>query len=239
MAILVPGQPAGLLAGGKPGKQTFPDGRRLPGRQHGRQGGPFRRVQFRPVRHRDDRRHLRRRQFHARFLHPAGRADAPAQHPAGRSGVRGRGIGALRHAGVRHPGGFHRRIDGRPHPGIPRQEDRGCRCQALRFLCPGLRHLDPRPDRLGGGQPLGDGRPGQPWTARLERDPVCVFFRRREQRQRFCGSAHQHSGLQHHPRPGHAGRPFFAHRPGPGPGREPGRQESRSRRAAAAFRSTA
>ena len=29
-------------------------------------------------------------------------------------------------------------------------------CQALRLLCPGFRHFDPRSGGLGGGQPLGD-----------------------------------------------------------------------------------
>jgi K+-transporting ATPase ATPase A chain len=42
----------------------------------------------------------------------------------GRSGVRRRRHGPLRHADLRHPGGVHRRPDDWPHAGIPGQEDR-------------------------------------------------------------------------------------------------------------------
>ena len=39
----------------------------------------------------------------------------------------GVGAGHVRHPDLRRPGGVHRRPDGRPHAGIPRQEDRGVR----------------------------------------------------------------------------------------------------------------
>ena len=59
-------------------------------REHGRQGSPLRDLQFRPVRHRHDRRLLRRGQRHARFLHPAGRSRPPLQYAAGRGHLRRR-----------------------------------------------------------------------------------------------------------------------------------------------------
>ena len=69
------GRGARLLAGRKR-RQSPPAGpRRRPGRrQHGRKGGPVRHFRFQPVRHRHDGGLLRRGQFHARFLHAAGRA---------------------------------------------------------------------------------------------------------------------------------------------------------------------
>ena len=39
----------------------------------------------------------------------------------------GVGAGTVRHARLHHPRGLHRRPDGRPHAGVPRQEDRGLR----------------------------------------------------------------------------------------------------------------
>ena len=39
----------------------------------------------------------------------------------------GVGAGHVRHADLRHPGGLHRRPDGRPHAGVPGQEDRSVR----------------------------------------------------------------------------------------------------------------
>ncbi len=47
--------------------------------------------------------------------------------PARRGDLRRRRLGPLRHAGVRDRRGLRRRPDGRPHAGVPRQEDRGLR----------------------------------------------------------------------------------------------------------------
>ena len=52
----------------------------------------------------------------------------------------------------------------------------------------------------------------------------------RQQRQRLCGPVGQHPLVQPDPGAGDAGRALLAHRAGPGPGREPGRQEDRPRK---------
>ena len=77
-------------------------------REHGGEGGPLRDLQLRPVRHRDHGRLLRRGEFDARFLHAAGRAGPAVQHAAGRGGLRRRGRGPVRDAGLRDPDGFWR-----------------------------------------------------------------------------------------------------------------------------------
>ena len=46
---------------------------------------------------------------------------------AGRGDLRRRRLGPVRHAGLRHHRGVRRRADGRPHAGVPGQEDRGLR----------------------------------------------------------------------------------------------------------------
>jgi hypothetical protein len=80
-----------------------------------------------PVRHHHHRRLLRRGHRHARLVHPARRHGAAGADATGRSGVRRRRFGSLRHAGVRHHGGLHRRADDRPHARISGQEDRSLR----------------------------------------------------------------------------------------------------------------
>ena len=97
------------------------------GRQHGRQGSPLRHREHRAVRHGDHRRELRRRQRLARLVHAARRPGAARQHAAERGHLRRRRARDVRHPGLRHPRGLHRRPDGRADAGIPRQEDRGVR----------------------------------------------------------------------------------------------------------------
>ncbi len=65
-------------------------------REHGRQGGPLRRRQLRPLRHGHHRRLVRRRQLDARQLHAARRPGAAVQHPARRGHLRRRRRRALR-----------------------------------------------------------------------------------------------------------------------------------------------
>ena len=96
-------------------------------RQHGRQGGPLRHRRLRHLGHRHHRRLQRLGQRHARLLHPPGRLGPHGPDPARRGGLRRRGLGPLRHADLRHDRGVHRRAHGRPHAGIPGQEDRGLR----------------------------------------------------------------------------------------------------------------
>ena len=55
---------------------------------------------------------------------PHRRAGAAVQHHDRRGDLRRRRRGPVRHPAVLHPGGVHRRPDGRPHAGVSRQEDR-------------------------------------------------------------------------------------------------------------------
>ncbi len=97
------------------------------GRQHGRQGSPLRRRQFRAVGHGDHGRLERLGQLHARQLHAARRARADAADADRRGRLRRRRLRLLRHAGLRRADRLPRRADGRAHAGISRQEDRGAR----------------------------------------------------------------------------------------------------------------
>ena len=126
VVAVTPAEQAGnpLLAAARRG----PDRQRAASRrQHGRQGSALRHQRLEPVRGRHHRRLVRRGQRHARLVHAAGRPGAAGADAAGRSGVRRRRLRPVRHAGLRHPGGVHRRPDDRPHAGIPGQEDRGLR----------------------------------------------------------------------------------------------------------------
>ena len=87
----------------------------------------LRHRQLGAVRHGHHRRELRRGERHARFVHADRRHGAARQHHARRSDLRRRRRRHVRHADLRRAGGVHRRADGRPHAGIPRQEDRGVR----------------------------------------------------------------------------------------------------------------
>ena len=98
-------------------------GRREPGgrgarnhrrRQLRRQGGPFWRARFRPLRRVDDRHLDRRRHRSARQLHSARRRRSPREHDA-RGGEPGRRRRRpLRDADLRAPRRLHRGADGRP-----------------------------------------------------------------------------------------------------------------------------
>lgn len=100
--------------------------------------------------------------MHDSLRHGADVADADW-----RSGIRRRRLGPVRHAAVRYAGGIYRRADGRPHPGVPREENR----------CPGNENDRPRhsghPDAGVARHGAGDDdrrrprRDVQPWTARL------------------------------------------------------------------------
>ncbi len=96
-------------------------------RQHGRQGGPLRHRQLRPLGDRHDRRLERLGQLDARLVHAARRPRADVPDAARRGDLRRRRLGPLRHAGLRHRRRLRRRPDGRPHARVPRQEDRGLR----------------------------------------------------------------------------------------------------------------
>ena len=96
-------------------------------RQHGRQGVPVRHRQLGALRHGDDRRELRRDQQLARLVHAARRPGAAHQHHAGRGDLRRRRRRDVRHPRLHHPVGVHRRPDGRPNAGVPRQEGPGLR----------------------------------------------------------------------------------------------------------------
>ena len=96
-------------------------------RRHGGQGDPLRRGRLGAVRSVDDRDVDRRGQLDARLADRPRRWHHVVQHDARRGRARRRGLGPVRHvdAGRRH--GVPRRPDGRPHPGVPRQEDRPAR----------------------------------------------------------------------------------------------------------------
>ena len=80
-----------------------------------------------PLRLFDDGHVDRIREQRPRQLHAPGRNDPARQHEA-RRGLAGRhGCGPGRHAHQRHHGGVHRRLDGGPNSGVPRQEDPGRR----------------------------------------------------------------------------------------------------------------
>ena len=109
---------------GGTGRQSGADTHGRGRRQHGRQGSALRHRQLGAFHRGHDRRKLRRGEQHARQPHAAGRPRAAGQYRAGRSCVRRRGIGLVRHVAVRHPGGIYRRPDGGPHAGVSREEDR-------------------------------------------------------------------------------------------------------------------
>ena len=67
----------------------------------------------------------------------------------------GVGVGLYRHVDLRRALGLHRRVDGRPHAGVPGQEDRDPRGQVRHGLRLDLRPVHPRLLRLGGGHALG------------------------------------------------------------------------------------
>ena len=110
---------------------------------------------------------------------PAGRPRAPLQHPARRGRLRRRGRGPLRDAGHGDPVGVHRRAHGRPHPGVPGQEDRDPRGQARDALRADLPARHPVLHRLVGGGALRALVPQQRGPPRPHRDPLRLHERRR------------------------------------------------------------
>ena len=97
--------------------------RRQPGREHGGQGDPVRPRGVRPDDRRDHGHHGGRHRFRAGQLYPGRRQRSVRGHPAWRGQPRRRRRRAVLHPGARAAGGVRGRADGRPHPGIPRQED--------------------------------------------------------------------------------------------------------------------
>ena len=101
-------------------------------RGDGRCRAAVRHCQLGGLRRRDDVDLHRRCQFIPRLLHQPRRHDHDVQHAARRGGARRHRLRPVRHA---HPRGDHRvrrRPDGRPHAGVPRQEDQPARNQAGR-----------------------------------------------------------------------------------------------------------
>ncbi len=138
---------------------------------------------------------------------------------------RRRRLGSLWHAAHGHRCRVRRRADGRPHAGIPRQEDRGEGGQNG-----DARHSDPAAvdARLHGGGRAVALRPVQhpgPRPARLQRGAVPVHVADRQQRLRLRRLHRQHALVQHDRRPCHADRALFRHHPDDGGGRLAGREE--------------
>ena len=207
-------------------------------RQHGGQGGPLRHRQLRALRDRHHRRLLRRRQRHARQLHAARRPGAARQHPARRgrsSAAWARGSTACSSWSLL--AGLHRRPDGRPHAGVPGQEDRDARGEdgdALRARLPARRSCAFAAWAAVG--PYGAGRrsttPGRtacPRSSTPSRAPPATTARA------FAGLSANTPFYNVDARPRHADRPFPDDRPGPGDRRQSGRQEGGAARARARF----
>ena len=119
-----------------PGNPVLTEARRRPGRQrdqsrrqHGRQGNALRRRQLGAVGGGHDVGVQRLGQLDARLVHAARGHDPDVADAAGRGDLRRRRLGPLRDDHVRDRRGVHRRPDGRPHAGVPGQEDRRVRDQ--------------------------------------------------------------------------------------------------------------
>ena len=126
------------------------------GREHGGQGDPLRRspasALFATVT--TDASCGAVNAMHDSFT-PLGGLVPAGEHPARRGHLRRRGRRPLRHAGLRRARRLHRRPDGGPHAGVPRQEDREPGDEAGDALHPHLPADHPRLRRLGGGRPVG------------------------------------------------------------------------------------
>ncbi len=98
---------------------------------------------------------LRRRQHHAQLADAARRARAAVPDPARRDPARRCRLRPLRHDRDRDPDRVHRRVDGRAHARVSRQEDRGARDEARHAGAadPAARH----PRLLGGGGHAAEG----------------------------------------------------------------------------------
>ena len=114
--------------------------------------------------------------------------------------------------------------DGRAHARIPRQEDRGLRGQDGGDRAAGAVPGGPARHRRGGHGAGGHRECRQSRRARVLGDPVCVFVRRQQQRQRLRGSLGQHALLQFRARHRDVGVALLADDSGPGHRRQPRRQ---------------
>ena len=112
-------------------------------REHGGQGGALRRARLRALRRLDHRHVDGRGQRRPRQLHARRRRGAAREHDARRGLAGRRRRGPLRDARLRPARGVHRRPDGRPDAGVPREEDPGggdearrrCTCSPCRCSC--------------------------------------------------------------------------------------------------------
>ena len=147
----------------------------------------------------------------------------------------------LRHAHLRPAGGVHRRADGRPHAGVPRQEDPGHRDEAGGALHPRRAPRGARVHRRVGAARLGlrvdpVRSPGHP--ARAHRGDLRLHLGRQQQRLRLRRPHRRHRLVQHDARPLDAGRPLLPDRAGPGHRRVAGPQAGHPRRRPARSRPT-
>ena len=128
-------------------------------------------------------------------LLPLARHGADGQHHARRDHLRRRRLGPLWHAALRDRRGLCRWPDGRPHPGISRQEDRGERGQDgdARHSHPAL--VDPRLHGSRSGRHPRPRRDGQFRPARLQRSALCLCIGDGQQWQRLRGAFRQHAFL--------------------------------------------
>ena len=146
-------------------------------------------------------------QLGQRQLHPARGRRAPVQHDARRGEPGRHRLRALRHAHHGHPGGVHRRTDGRADAGIPRQEDPGEGDEAGRPLPADGAVRDPAVHGDLGGDALVTDVDLQPGAARAHRGHVRLHLGVEQQRLGVRRSRRQHQLVQHDARHLHAGRP--------------------------------
>ncbi|CAA9416731.1 MAG: Potassium-transporting ATPase A chain, partial [uncultured Pseudonocardia sp.] len=192
------------------------------GRLAGGQGGALRRRAVGAVRHGDHHDVHRRRELLPRQLHRHRRRHADPQHDVRRGHARWRRRRALRGPRHRHPRRLPRRADGRPHPGVPAEEDRQPGDRARRPVRP--RHPD-RAARGPGHRRVAALLPGglhQQRRPRVQRGAVRLHLGQQQQRQRLRGHHHRHHLRQHRARAVHARRALPADRLRAGAGRQPG-----------------
>ncbi len=198
-------------------------------REHGRQGGSVRAGRERYVRVSDHQHVDGFGGVGARLLHGVRRRGPAGQHHAVRGHARRRGGGTLRHAGAGAALGVHRRADGRPHAGIPRQEGRATGDEADLAVHPPGARPDPRPDERRAADPVGAGLDPQRRTPRPERGALRVHVGREQQRQRVRWPQLEHDVLQHVDRHRDAAGALRADRVRARPGRVAREEEARAR----------
>ncbi len=135
------------------------------------------------VRRDDGRRHLRGRQLRTRQPQPGGGVIAHGRYVA-ELHFRWQGSGNDQFPALPHRGPVHRRADGGPFPGVPRQEDRPPRSGACSGRHAGPPDHDSWPDGLVRGHKLGPESHEQSRAARVLADYVPVLFRVSQQRFR-------------------------------------------------------